>query len=470
MKKILLFILIILSLWFSFSFSWNISTWNCIKYKKLFTIDGHSITKKWFSESYKIKWINNVDWNIIKNNKAIINEEDRVFKHSFINPWKILLEWNFKYSWCNIVLKKNINIYKTIILSLNNKDVDFIWALDLQKKNIYIKNVSLKNLKQNNYILNRADYIFVSQQFIMPFLSKFLLNANYKEKKIILFIWSFKWFYAKLLIPYTKTLSKNIFIYDKDNLLNVVSSIYQWNSLDKKNSLYNRNIWNNFYFPLSFFIGKLISVWVSIKIIWIILLSIIWIIIVSFLRQIIWFSIFWLYTPLLLSILILGFGYHAVFILFVISVFSTLINHFITKRVYILYSSKIVLNYMIYTVLSIIVLWLLIVFWYISQIHIGLNWIVLFFIIPLLTKNLIKEDTNIFSKSFMYLLIEFIVILSILLFIYNITILSYILIAYPDLLWLFIPIAIFIWRFTWLQLLEYIRFYPLIKKNIYEEE
>jgi len=470
MKKILLFLFIVLSLWFSFSFSWNINTWHCEVYKNMFTISWHSITKIWVSESYYIKWINNITWNVIKQWKNIINENNNKFLHSFINPWNILLEWHFEYSWCNIVVKKNINIYKTIILYLNNENVDFIWTLDLQKKNIYIKNISLKEIKKYNYILNKSDYVFVSQQFIIPFLSQFMSNINYKNKKIVLFIGSLKWFYAKLLIPYTKTLSKNIYIYDKNNLLNVVSFIYQWKNLDKRNSLYARNVWNNFYFPLSFFVSKLISAWINIKIIWIILSSIVWIIIVSFLRQIIWFSIFWLYTPLLLSILILVFGYHSVILLFIISVFSTLINYFITKRIYILYSSKIVLNYIIYTVLSIIFLWLFIKFWYIDNIYIDVNYIVLFFIIPLLTKNLIKEDTNIFSKSFMYLFIEFILILLILLFIYKISILGYVLVAYPDLLWLFIPITIFIWRFTWLQLLEYIRFYPLIKKNIYEEE
>ncbi len=470
MKKILVFLFVILSLWFSFWFSWSINTWNCEEYQKSFIIDWHNITKVWVLESYKVKWISSINWNIIKQNKIVISKDDKEFEHSFITPWNILLEWHFQYSWCNIVLKKNISIYKTIILSLNNKDVGFIWTLNLRKKNIYIKNIPLRKLKQYSYILSESNYILVNQQFIIPFLSKFMSDTNYKNKEIVLFIWSFKWFYSKLLIPYTRTLSKNIYIYDKNNLLNVVSSIYQWKKLDNKNSLYNRNIWNTFYFPLSYFVGKLISAWINIKIIWIILLSILWIIVVSFLRQIIWFSIFWLYTPLLLSILILVYGYHLVIVLFVISTFATLINHFLTKRIYILYSSKIALNYIIYTVLSIIFLWLLIILWHINNIHIDMNWIILFFVIPLLTKNLIKEDTNIFSKSFMYLLIEFIVILSILLFIYNITFLKYILVAYPDLLWLFIPMIIFIWRFTWLQLLEYIRFYPLIKKNIYEEE
>ncbi len=470
MKKILFFLISFFSLWISFSYSWNFNTWNCENYTKLFNINWHNIVKIWTIESYNVSWINNINWSIIKQNKVLLTSDDTIFKHNFISPWNVLLEWKFTYSWCNIVLKKKINVYKTIILFLNSINTNFIKALDLKRKGIYVKNISLENLKQNSYFLNKSDYIFISQQFIIPFFSKFKIKWDYDNKKIVLFIWSFKWFYAKLLIPYTKNLLKNIYIYDKNNLLNILSNIYQWKDLDIKNNLYNRNIWNSFYLPLSFFVGKLISAWISIKIIGLILVAIMWIIIVSFLRQIIWFSIFWLYTPVLLSMLMLVFGYYSVIILFIISIFAILINYFITKRIYILYGSKIALNYMIYTILSIIIIWLLVSFGYIKNISINMNWLILFFIIPLLTKSLIKEDTKIFSKSFIYLFIEFIFILLILLFIYNISILQYILVAYPDILWLFIPINIFIWRFTWLQLLEYIRFYPLIKKNIYEEE
>jgi hypothetical protein len=94
----------------------------------------------------------------------------------------------------------------------------------------------------------------------------------------------------------------------------------------------------------------------------------------------------------------------------------------------------------------------------------------LFMILPSLTKNLIKEDTQIFSKGFAIFIWEFVLITGFLLWLFHIDILKYTLIAYPDLLWLMMLFAILIGRFTWLQLLEYIRFAPLIKKSLYEEE
>jgi hypothetical protein len=99
-----------------------------------------------------------------------------------------------------------------------------------------------------------------------------------------------------------------------------------------------------------------------------------------------------------------------------------------------------------------------------------LSVVLLFFILPVLTKNIVKEDTNIFSKWFFIFVLEFVVIVGFLLMLFKFTLLKYTLIAYPDLLWLLGLLAILIGRFTWLQLLEYIRFAPLIKKSLYEEE
>jgi len=147
-----------------------------------------------------------------------------------------------------------------------------------------------------------------------------------------------------------------------------------------------------------------------------------------------------------------------------------LITYLITKKIYILYSSKISLNYIIYTILSIIFVWLALSYNYIDLADISYGVILLFFILPLLSKNLIKEDTKVFSKGFALFWVEFFFITLTLLGLFHLTLLKYVLVSYPDLLWLEALVVILIGRFTWLQLLEYIRFAPLIKKNLYEEE
>lgn len=475
--KIIFLIISFLSLfWLSYGNeinSNNLTWWNikCQNLNKKYTINWPEIIKNNINTIYNVKWIKNINWEIIKNKKIILTEKWTNFKHNFIIPWNIILQANFNTWNCNVVINKNIHIYKTIIISILEKENDIVSSLNLDKKNIYLKTIKNDKIEKNKDYVKLADYLIIDQNFVINFFSKNKYkDINFKNKNIILLIWSFKWFFSKLIIPYVKNIyNDNIYIYDSDSYLNIINNIYQWNKLDKKKLLSTSNIWNSFLFPLSYFVNKLISVWLDIKILWIVLSILFWTIIIAFFRQIIWFSVFGVYTPLLFTISIIIFWYKIVLLFFIISIVALLSTHFITQKIYILYSSKISLNYILYTILSIITFWILIKYNLLNLININSSIILLYFIMPWLAKNIIKWE-NFFSKSSLFMLSEFIIIVWILLLILKITFLKYILIAYPDILWILIIIIILIGRFTWLQLLEYIRFYPLFKKGNFEEE
>ena len=467
MKKFLLFVL---SFFLLFSFSFANSTWESLTWCKLleqkYQISWPSITKVNFLSTYKILWVQNVDWKVSKWWKIVIDQTSNAFSYAFKTPWKVKLIANFKKDDCYLSLEKNISIYNKIILTFRERSNNFISALNLDKKNIYIKNLSLD--KVDKHLLKISDWIILSQDNVIPFFSDYQEYLN--NKNIVLLIWTFKWFFSKLIIPYIKDLKNtNVYIYDKQNFLNIISDIYQDKPLSKNNLIAIDNKQHT-YLPLSYFLNKLIQQWVNIEIIGLILLAVFATLLIAIFRQIIWFSVFWVYTPLLFSILILLFGVKLTFLLFILSLFSNILSFLITKKVYVLYSSKISLNYVIYAIVSIIFVWILASSNLINLSEINTSVILLFFIIPLLTKNLIKEDTKIFSKSFALLVWEFVLVTSTLLFILKSSFLKYTLIAYPDLLWLLLIFVILVGRFSWLQLLEYIRFAPLMKKSLYEEE
>jgi len=198
------------------------------------------------------------------------------------------------------------------------------------------------------------------------------------------------------------------------------------------------------------------------------LVAVFWTLIIAFFRQVIGFSVFWVYSPLIFSVLIVVFWYKVVLLLFVLSLLASIITHIITCRLYVLHSSKISLNYIIYAIITIFFMGLF--FEKIDFSEVNLSIAVLFVIFPYLTKNLVKEDTKFLSKSFLLFILEFVIITVFLLILFKISLIKNILIAYPDLLWVLLILAILIGRFTWLQLFEYIRFAPLIKKSLYEEE
>lgn len=490
MKKIfILLCLLLLFLWFVFwteennlwtwskNMVWSISsTWdknNCSLYKKQFSIFWPDNLRVWYYVNFKVKWIKNITWNIYRADKKVFSYVWDIFLYSFKSPWKVVLQANFKYKNCNISLQKKIYIYNVFLVSImNNKDVSILSSFLDNTQNVYYKNFDIDTIIKNKNLLNMSDYIIIDQSYVIPFLIKIWKDKEkYSNKKFIFLVSSAKWFFLRILIPYIKWLNKdNIYVYKKERFLEIFTKIYQWKKLDKINLLSSSNIANKIYFPLSYFVNKLIENNFNIEILWIILLALLWTIIVAFFRQVIWFSVFGVYTPLIFSILIINLWYKIVWLLFLISIFSSLITYFITKKVYILYSAKISLNYIIYVILSIFIIWWLMSYFYFNFSDVNLSIILPFFIMPLLTKNLIKEDTKLFSKKFILFITEFVFIVFIILSIFKISLLKYILIAYPDILWILGIIVVLIGRFTWLQLLEYIRFYPLIKKNFYEEE
>lgn len=483
MKKIFIIILFIVS-FFNLVFAteqqkslwtWNTSwTWNnCSVYRKEFSITWLKNIKVWYLSSFKVKGIQDISWNIYRNKKKVFLNKWEIFSYSFKFPWEAKLQANFKYKSCDIKIIKNLYIYNKFIISLiEGKDISFISSLWYKKQYIYYKNYTLKEILLNKSVLNMSDYIMVDYNYITKLLSQLWDKINiYNTKKFVFLVPSPKWFFLRLIISYIKWLDKkNIYIYDKDRFLEVFTKIYQWKQLNQKNLLSLSNVWDRVYLPLSYFVNKLIENNFNIELLWIVLLVLFWTIIVAFFRQVIWFSVFWVYTPLLFSIILMTLKYKIALLLFIISVLSSLVTYFITKKIYILYSAKISLNYIIYVIFSIACIWFIVNYADFNLFIINSSFILPFFIMPLLTKNFIKEDTRIFSKTFLLFILEFIFIITILLAVLKLTLLKYILIAYPDILWMLTILVIFIGRFSGLQLLEYIRFYPLIKKNIQEEE
>jgi hypothetical protein len=132
----------------------------------------------------------------------------------------------------------------------------------------------------------------------------------------------------------------------------------------------------------------------------------------------------------------------------VLAILAQLLTYIITKKIYILYASKISLTYIIYVIISIVVVGLLIKLGLFTDFKVDNSVVLAYFIMPLLTKNLVKEETSIFSRSFWVFIIEFVFIVSVLLILFHVNFLKYLLVAYPDLLWFFIIIVILIGRFT----------------------
>jgi hypothetical protein len=103
---------------------------------------------------------------------------------------------------------------------------NFLSSLPLDKKNVLVYDVQLDKL-DNFYFVKLADWIFVPADKIISFFEKVPPDIL-KGKKIIVLVSSLKDFYKKILSPYVKKIPDiQLYVYDTDSFLNVVSKIYQ---------------------------------------------------------------------------------------------------------------------------------------------------------------------------------------------------------------------------------------------------
>lgn len=467
---IFLVFLSFLSFWTSFA-TWE-SNSSCQKIKESFSISGPNSIKIWQSSNFKVWEEKNIFWSIFREWKLALESRWEILSYSFELPWDVILRAKFQSQWCDILLEKKLFIYENIIVSIVDKDVSLMSALWLKARNIFYKNYSLEELLKDPSIIDAADYFIVWQDYIIKFLIQLWEKKNlYYNKSFVFLVWNLKWFFSKLIIPYVKWLNENnLYIYDSWNFYDLFDKIYQWKELNKRKLLSVSNVSDKIYFPLSYLTNKLIEHGLDIQILWSIFLIVFWTLVVAFFRQIIWFSVFWVYTPLLFGIVLAVLWFKISLILFAISVLASILTNLFTKKVYILSSAKIALTYVLYVMLSIVIIWFLTNYFLINLSFLNSNAILSFFIMPLISKSLIRENTKLFSKTFLLFILEFALVSLVIVQILNFEFLKYILIAYPDILWSFVIIAIFIGRFTWLQVLEYIRFSPLLKKYFHEEE
>jgi hypothetical protein len=152
---------------------------------------------------------------------------------------------------------------------------------------------------------------------------------------------------------------------------------------------------------------------------------------------------------------------------------ATVITRLITKKFYLLNSAKISLLITIYFMTILVVLWLDKSLWFnMIDLQIFNNAFSIFPIVFLIlvTDKVFHEWFKIFSKWWLVSLTEFVLVSILVYTIISSTWIRLILLSYPELI-VFIGVLIMtVWRFTGLQILEYLRFMPLLKWDWEEEE
>jgi hypothetical protein len=184
-------------------------------------------------------------------------------------------------------------------------------------------------------------------------------------------------------------------------------------------------------------------------------------------------SVFGVYQPLLFALTLFLIGWKATLFFTGIAIVVVIAVRMFSKRVALLQSAKISLLVCLYSIL------LLVGFWVEERLGIGLlgkslrtnGFIVLpILILVMVSDKLFTEGFKLVEKSGRIALTEFVIITGISRWMLQSQWLRTFMLSYPEMLVVVLLAIIIVGRFTGLQVFELVRFMPLIRRHLEDEE
>lgn len=386
------------------------------------------------------------------------------YKNTIIYIWEQWDEFDLGF-------QQNFDKQKTLLLEIFVSDnKSFPEEELLNRINENIEEIQ----KTNTLIINTANFDILFQ-LLGKINTTTPLELN--NKTIYLITNSNKYFLKRTLAKQIKSIEiDKIYTISKSKLLNFLSSL----SLNKITNEEEYIVPFSLSFQetsklliVSYLIDHLIYNWFPIDLITLFLLISLWALLVSILRQVVWFSVFGIYTPLLFAISLFTIGIIPSMLLLIIWFISKVFIKLLTKKIYLLHNAKTSLLVLTYFFLLLIFLWLNTILW-LDLFDITLfskSFIILPIIYIIITSDKVFNQWFSLGKITSWIsLLEFLIVSFAVYGLFYRTGIKHLLLAFPELLILIFFLNIAVGRFTGLQLLEYFRFMPLIKNSSEAEE
>jgi hypothetical protein len=326
--------------------------------------------------------------------------------------------------------------------SIDQSDIFIIWNSDILW--FFSDIVRLQKTKQISFIKKK---IYVISDFSRSLLSKVLASSLSQIGATRVYLISNDQFYG--LVTRVSTGLGNEW------------RIWQEISYEKSNTVYSLNS----------FIEFLAYAWFSYQLLALLLSITFVVLILNVLKQVIGFNVFGIYYPILFAITVASFGISA-FIFIAIAFLSIVIVNSFSNKVHLLLHAKRALLISLYIALFLFILGID-NFFELSLINYTIfdNPLIIFplFTTIILSDKIFQEDINMFGRSGFIDIVQYGIITFIIYQLIEYKTLQYFLISYPDVIIIVVFLNIIVGRYMGLQLFEYFRFSPLLRK-LNEEE
>lgn len=436
-------------------------------------------------------------FSLTRNNKTISKSTTDFFTFtpSEVGKYSLTIEVVDKEN-CYSKIVKTINVYNKIVLYIGKETDDLQTEFDdnFEKYNTLFKKAIIKEKKffgeeelfsqiaeNSSYIKNSSTIIINTSNFDSLLQTLGNINKtetlNLNKKDIYLVTDLNKYFLKRILAKYLNIIwVEKISIINDDDLFSLISKLSFNKELINDTTIVPFSL--SFqeapkYVLISYIIDNLIYNGFPVDLIWILLILCIATLVISIFRQVIWFSVFGIYSPLLFGLAMAILNIKLSLILLAIGILAKGLTHLLNKKIYLLFNAKLSVLVVLYFLLIIIVLGLdKILNTNIINIDIFNNWFIIFPImfIIIVTDKVFNEGFKILSLWRWISFAEFLIVSFSVFGLLNRWRMKHILLSYPESILLILILHIFIGRFTGLQLLEYLRFMPLIKKHFDSEE
>lgn len=474
---------------------------------RIYDIKGLSDIKKGQTSEYNMiraqdKYLGpisfkSINFTLKKNNKTIqkANTDFFSFIPTELGNYTLQVE-SIDNEDCYNKITKDINVHEKIILYLGKESNDLQPEFDenFQKYNTLFKKVISKEKKifwedelfwqvstNISFIKNSSTIIVNTNNFDSLFQILWNINKtdnlNLNKKDIYLITDLNKHFLKRVMAKYMNIIGvEKIYTINDKDFFSLVSKL-SFNK-DLKEDPIITTLSMSFqetpkYVLISYLIDNLIYNWFPVDLIWIILILCIATLIISVFRQVIWFSIFGIYSPLLFGLTMAILNVKLSLFLLAIWILAKLLTNILNKKIYLLFNAKLSILIVFYFLFTIIILGLdKILNINIINMDFFNNGFIIFPImfIIIVTDKVFNEGFKIFSLGWRFSFGEFLIVSFSVFGLLNRWWIKHIVLSYPEIIILILALHIIVGRFTGLQLLEYFRFMPLIKKHFDSEE
>lgn len=439
-----------------------------------------------FDDIPAFTWV--INYTLLRDNLRVEEVTDTKYLRNFKAVWDLKLEAILSsMPVCDGKLVKNIRVYSTSIIYLwedvpeietGMKDVfekNSVLFLNIPEKDI-LKDELREELSKN---IASSDILIIGSSDLLATFTEIAKIQKWKSidfstKKIYIRSDYSRQFLSKILASSLSQIwAKKAFLITKEGfywLITRLSSGIQitdsslWEELSYEK--------NRFVFSLWAFLQYLSYSGFSYSLIAFLLVLTTIVLILNIMKQIVWLNVFGIYYPILFAI-VLSILWPSSLTFIAIWFLSIILVNLFTRKVHLLINAKRALLISLYIVLFFFLIGID-NFFELQIINYSLfnNNLIIFpiFIAVILADKIFQDDIQFGTRVGFIDLFQYVIITGGIYFLLQNKELQYFLVSYPDSIIAVVILNILVGRYMWLQLLEYFRFSPLLRKSHDQEE